>query len=287
MRRLCLSLVVFSTLAFAQPEAPAAPPLVPASPSTPPTPPAPTALELVRGRLGLGFFGTDFIPVLAGEPTGSAQVVHLTPLANSSGFSRFIAAPRLGFRRWSETSLGPIQSVGLEVTVATAVALNSGTQTKVEPFETTETVAGNTVTTTSRQQGAQSGFSGGGVGASVGVPLALLATTHVIASVTPRASLRFARGSIAPRVGSEAPTALSTTFGLGLGLAAGVEVFLTALGLPNWSVEGSLSFQGAWTSLRLESGNNLITSQTLRLETSFDSSPADGLLGGFGLKYYF
>ncbi len=288
MRHLALSLVVFSSIAFAQEENPPEPPLIPAPPRTEPTAPAPsTALESIRGRLGIGYFGTDYIPVLAGQPNGSAELVHLAPLGNRSGFAGYLPAPRVGFRRWSSVSAGPIQSVGVEVTLGTLVALSSDQQTNVAPFSTSETVGETTYTTTKRQEFVQSGLSGGGVAATLGVPLALVSTTHVIVYVAPRATLRFASGTVTPAMGSEAPNALSTSFGVGLGISGGIEVFLTALGLTNWSVEGSLALAGSWTSLRLESGNNVISSQKFRLETSFDSSPMDGVLGGFGLKYYF
>lgn len=281
MRRLFLSLALNGTLAFAQPEAPAQPPLVAVQP------PAPTALESMRGRLGIGYFGTDFIPVLVGQPTGAAPTVHLTPLLGRSGFSSFLAAPRVGFRRWSTVSVGPVQSVGVELTVGTSVSVSRDQQTDVASFETRETVGDSTYTMTNRQQSALSGWSGGGVSTSLGLPLALLSTTHVIAWVAPRATLRFGSGNIVPKLGADAPSALSTAWAVGFGVSAGVEVLLTAIGLPNWSVEGSLALSASWTSLRLATGSNVIASQTFRLETSFDGSPMDGVLSGLGLKYYF
>lgn len=288
MRHLALSLVVFSSIAFAQPESPPEPPLLPAQPRTEPTAPvASTALESIRGRLGVGYFGTDYISVLAGQPTGSAELVHLVPLGNMYGFAGYLPAPRVGFRRWSSVSAGPIQSVGVEVTLGTLVALSADQQTNVAPINTQEMVGETTYTNTQRQKMVQSGLSGGGVTASIGVPLALVSTTHVIVYVAPRATLSFASGTVAPALGSDAPKALSTSFAVGVGISGGIEVFLTALGLTNWSVEGSLALAGSWTSLRLESGNNVISSQTFRLQTSFDSSPMDGVLGGLGLKYYF
>ena len=288
MRHLPLSLVVCSSIAFAQHENPPEPPLLAAQPRTESVAPAPsTALESIRGRLGVGYFGTDYVSVLAGQPTGSAELVHLIPLANMYGFNGYLRAPRVGFRRWSSVSAGLIQSVGVEVTLGTLVAVSSDQQTNAAPLETREMVGETTYTTTKRQELVQSGLSGGGVATSIGVPLALVSTTHVIVYVAPRATLRFASGTVTPALGSDAPNALSTSFAVGVGISGGIEVFLTALGLANWSVEGSLALAGSWTSLRLEAGNNVISSQKFRLETSFDSSPMDGVLGGLGLKYYF
>lgn len=233
-----------------------APVEVPVPAPTPVVVEAPSAAERMKGKLGVGFFGTTSLSFV--DVSGAAGAVNM-------------AIPLLGARFWTPLSFGPVKRLGVDLAGGVWV-LQTG-------FDATGTTAMPAIETTQR-----------GLAVHVAVPFVFGGGEHAMVYLSPEfrhAALdlvpNYPEGTPLQNRAERIPGATATD----LGLRAGAEFFFGFIGLPNLSVEASVLVGMRWRESRQYPGGFLFATRAFSVNTSLINSPWEIFTSSVFAKYYF
>jgi hypothetical protein len=234
-----------------------------------------TALTRMRGRFGVGYFGTASNPSVSVFGLGGLGGLGALSVTSNT------LTPLFGVRYWSPLPIGPLQSLGFELAVGIASS-RSTLESQAGPMAVLiQTPSVLTYAT------------------HAAVVLPLVSTENVIISLAPE--FRYANSTSTPRqiatpLGAPLQPRASVSESSSVSIRAAAEFFFGFIGLPNLSLEAMFRVSAIWTNLSADvfldsvlssTMSNFVAREGFNVNTSFVNGPVEILTSSVTAKYYF
>jgi hypothetical protein len=231
---------------------PSAPPtavvsVIPVAPTPAPAPPIdPTSdHDKLAHHIGVGYFGASLLPI-AIPPAGQG----VPPTGGT------VTAPAIGARYWFSRRLGLDAGFGIGFT-AGSQTLNSTSMSTPSSF---------------------------GLDVHVGLPVAVVSSSHYVFEIVPESLIGFTTGKIPGTVGAASQSLDGFLFNIGG--RVGCEIHFGFIGIPQLALQASIGVYFSHTSFGWSQSTNSSSVQSNTLATSVETSPWGVFVDNISALYY-